>query len=138
MLLLGWWPLHRLRNHSLIDVGSEEDRRASFRGLREARRFRRQVFRPQRMLNRARLCCNQARKQAFVLLAARIPGNGGRTVPQEISSRLQRLQELDQVFLLLLGEAQIEVPVVVVDDVAQGGETAVVIESPPLHERTGP
>ena len=54
-------------------------------------------------------------------------GERRRSVPRGIHWRLQRLQELDQISLLLLGEPQIEMPVVVVDDVPQGREPAVVV-----------
>src|SRR4051812_22586378 len=43
---------------------------------------------------------------------------------------LQRLQKLHQIALLRLAQVQPEVPVVVIDDVAQGGEAAVVVVAP--------
>ncbi|MCI0366576.1 MAG: hypothetical protein L0219_22155 [Phycisphaerales bacterium] len=42
---------------------------------------------------------------------------------------LDRPQVLDQVALLLLGQAQLEEAIVVIDDVVQGGEAAIVVEA---------
>src|SRR5882724_5075313 len=44
-------------------------------------------------------------------------------------SGLQRLQELDEIGLLLGAELQMEMVVVVIDHLAQGGEAAVVVEA---------
>src|SRR5881227_3387539 len=49
-------------------------------------------------------------------------------------SALQRLQELDQIVLLLRGQIQLLEFVVVVDHIEQGGEAPVVVEAA-LHVR---
>src|SRR4051812_22512855 len=48
-------------------------------------------------------------------------------LPWRIQISLQRFQELDQIPFLPLAETQLEMPVVVVHDVPQGREAAVVI-----------
>jgi hypothetical protein len=60
-----------------------------------------------------------------------------RTLPFRAGARrLDRFQVLDQVVLFLLGQPQFEDTIVVVDDVGQGRESAVMVE-PPAYRKAG-
>ena len=53
-----------------------------------------------------------------------------RTLPFRADARrLDEFQVIDQIVLLLLGESQLEPPIVVIDDVRQGRESAVMVEA---------
>src|SRR4051794_32169730 len=65
------------------------------------------------------------------------PGRGSDGTDPLGGSRLQRLQVLDQLGDLLGGQLQLEMRIVVLDDVRQGREAAVVVEAP-LRPRPQP